>query len=382
MAQSLTDWPEDIILILFLYFDTARDFRALSLTCRALHQLVERDGWRSFVRTCFSSLSIPKPRAGDGDVVADWKKLAESLTWQSRSWDQRSLEFCALVRETEPSRPSTRASEARSAYHPVIDVRLDLFSGDETLVWGEGENLVARFRQRGSAKPVVWKRYEGGQAGFLSGYDDITSVSVVDGSCGFGDGVGILAGRAVGDLALVSGEEDRFGETITRLTPFQSGGGSNLDPTMRVLNSVDVRRQGPGTSIAVAGKSGVFLYRLSDEMGPALAPVTEWHLPPGDDVDEMGKRTTCARAKWMAGGDVLALALSRRGNALQFLNVTPSGLSYHTAAKNIDIGSEFGTSYANSAVWPSSLQPVVPSGTSGKGASSLLLSSWKDGTVR
>jgi hypothetical protein len=391
MAQQLHELPEDIVILVLTELDAPQHLRVLSLTSRALHGIVKRLGWRIFVRTQFPSLTLPPVKTEEG-----WMRLANSLTWQSAScWDRRGLQFSALLPQQHTfgrqNNPNYGRPTVGRLFHPVLDVRADLDLGKEFLVWGEGENIQARLRQKGLRQDVVdeslktfvdgeatWTRSEGKSNGFQPGYDDIRAIKIVDHLGALQGDTGLLVGRYNGDLRLVSAEPGNFGQTISKFRPSRQKTGP--------IYSVDVLRQGRDTRIAVASKSSVLIYDLAAGPPHKIDPLTTWELPPSEEPppargDWRAHRQSpdVHQAIWMAGGKHIALGLHASTDPLRYLTITPSGWVCQMAAKNIDVEAEFGLEYKN--ICPRSLQPVTLSPTSLR-ESTLLLSSWKDGTCR
>ncbi|KAK1827694.1 putative f-box domain-protein [Podospora conica] len=90
------------------------------------------------------------------------------------------------------------------------------------------------------------------------------------------------------------------------------------------------------------------------------------------------QRPQVCRATWMSDG-MMALALKSVDDPLRYLEVTPTGWTHYTAVKNPRLEKEFGIEYGN--LCPSSLTPVQPLASS-RGGTSLLLSAWRDGSIR
>lgn len=106
---------------------------------------VDDDGWKSFALARFCSFGLTDVDKGE----LSWEQLVESLTWQSRCWDRRALRFTGMF-PLEVRIP--RGQHVRRAQPPrtILDARTDLSSPtrQELVVWGAGQNLVARYRDR------------------------------------------------------------------------------------------------------------------------------------------------------------------------------------------------------------------------------------------
>ncbi|KAK3682552.1 hypothetical protein B0T22DRAFT_287907 [Podospora appendiculata] len=381
MSQTLADLPDDVLLLVLASLESARDLSALALSCHRLNHLVATEGWRVFVRSRFPSLVVPIPSSGS----AGWRNLAESLTWQSRCWDKRALQFNALLPRPGPGREHQRRREA--PFQPVIDAHYDPETQQEIVVWGAGENIVARYRDRkvsDQAAKTSWYRSDGKDHGFTAGYDDVRAISIVKDR--HQSGRAILAGRDNGELALLSAEPDRFGERLTQFRPAPavehdsrngSPGQSRTQDRQETINSLDVLYTGSQSLIAAATKTSVMVYKLPEDDASEAAPLATLDLR--RKVFE-SKATQLCHAKWMGQGEVVALALKGCKDPLRYLSISPSGeWTQQAAFKNLEIENQFNIGYGN--ICPSSLQPVQPHAGS-KGGTNLLLSAWRDGTCR
>lgn len=384
--KKFTDLPAEILLLIIANLETARDLRAVALSNRAFHSLVRGDGWRLFVKTRFPSLLVPNPAIGRHD----WKQLADSLTWQSRCWDRRALQFQALV----PSSTPTSQAQGRRyhggnqrLFHSVVDAHFDPETQQELVVWGAGEDIIARHRERsskGEASKSSWHRIDGKDFGFKVGHDDVNAIKIVKHQTGRA----IISGRHNGKLSLLSAEPDRFGE---HLSDFLLTNTCESQPEPQSLqtfdqsvysvysvNSVDVVHNANSTLIAAATKNSVLIYDLGeDEISPETAPSTLYDLQENTFTSETSR---LSRAKWMDHGETIALALGGTPNPLRYLAITPDGWAHHTAAKNVDIAAQFELK-DNGNLCPNSLEPVYRHAQS-SGKTSLILSGWRDGTCR
>ncbi|KAK4126897.1 hypothetical protein N657DRAFT_611021 [Parathielavia appendiculata] len=373
MAHRIVELPDDILFIILARLDCTRDLRALALSCCRFHHLVENDGWRIFVRTKFPSLSIPSPASG----IHAWQQLAESTTWQSRSWDKRSLQFQALLPRVEPRRNGRSQRENRSLFMSVVDAHFDPVSREELVVWGAGESIIARYRQRqgpGKVSKTAWHKLDGKELGLSVGYDDVKTVKIVK----HGGERAFITGRHNRQLSLLSAEPDRFGSQITYFRPaLDQSVDSYLPSEQETMNSLDILSSGNRTLIAAASNSSLRIYELPESDAAAVAPVTTYHLEdntPGSNSARLGG------ARWMENGESIALALAGCKDPLRYVALTPAGWAHHAAAKSERVEKEFGIKY-DRTICPNSLEAVhFHSGA--KRGTSLLLSSWRDGTIR
>ncbi|KAK4230117.1 hypothetical protein QBC38DRAFT_55349 [Podospora fimiseda] len=377
--KNLTDLPAEILLLISANFETARDLRALALSCHTFHRLIRDDGWKLFVKASFPSLSIPNPALGRHT----WQQLAESLTWQSRCWDRRALQFHALLSsKTVPTNDrDTRQFHRRNQrlFQAIVDAHFDPSTQEELVVWGAGEDIVARHRERVSkdqGSKSSWHRINGKDLGFQVGHDDVNAVKIIKHQTGRK----ILSGRHNGKLSLVSAEPQSFGELLSEFilttTPEAQSNGKPQQQE-ETVNSLDVLQNGTSTLIAAATKTSVVIYDLPEELTSKITPLTVYDLQEDVFTSETSR---LSRAKWMEQGETMALALSGTANPLRYLAVTPTGWTHHTAAKNLDIAAKFELKDSGN-LCPNSLEPVYRNGQT-TGRTSLILSSWRDGTVR
>lgn len=367
--------PDDLLYLVFSHFDAARDLHALTLTSKRLKSVVHADGegWRIFIRSRFPSVSL----RSEPSSTYPWHQLANSLTWQSRAWDRRSLNFQALLPIPPSHNPDWRRRRNQVApFHPVLDARFELVEGEEFVVWGAGENLIARRRRSkpGSSVPdtTVWHRIDGKEQGYAAGPDDITALSIVEDIDSGTGALGLVVGRDNGHLHLLNASNDDFGRKLVDFSP-QHGAGTEMRWTQGTINCVDVL-QSQGL-VAAGSKSGVFLYRMPETAATTVAP--SFHLDLTDDVDVS---PSVGGLKWM-GKDTLALGLTGCNSPLRYATLTPTGLKELTAVKSPKLWSEFSLSFSKRRLGCSSLAPVDASSILGGGASNLLLSAWRDGTV-
>ncbi|KAK4249571.1 hypothetical protein C7999DRAFT_12591 [Corynascus novoguineensis] len=374
MTHRLPDLPDDILFLVLANLECTRDFRALALSCRRLHRLVSSDGWRIFVRTKFPSLAVPAPAAGS----RTWRQLAESMTWQSRCWDKRSLQFHVLLPRQEFSGHGRRYGDGLGGFMSVVDAHLDLATQQELVVWGAGEDIHARYRERqgrGKASKVSWHKLGGNDSGLRGGYDDVKTLKVVK----HGGSRAIIAGRHNGELSLLSAEPNCFGERIAQLGPVTEQNTSSQQLSEPdTINSLDIFQSSSGPLLAAAAKTTLRIYGLPEDDAEVISPLSTYDLR--DNILFFSSARLGA-ARWLDNGDTIAMALVGCKDPLRYLARTPTGWSHHAAAKNERMEKEFGASFART-VTPNSLEPVHYLQSGARRGTSLLLSSWKDGTIR
>ncbi|KAK3899350.1 hypothetical protein C8A05DRAFT_46559 [Staphylotrichum tortipilum] len=373
MTHRLADLPDDILYLILCQLESARDLRSLALACRRLHHLITNDGWRIFVRNRFPSLDPPLPATG----AHTWSQLAESMTWQSRSWDKRSLQFQALLPQAEPRRNGRPQPGNRSLFMSVVDAHFDPATQQELVVWGAGEDIVARYRERqgrAKASKTSWHKLDGKEHGLSVGYDDVKTIKVVE----HRSGRAIITGRHNGQLSLLSAEPDRFGERIAQFGPVPDPSAHSRQPLEQdTINSLDILSNGT-TRVLAATKSSLRVYTLPEDEAAEVAPVATYNLTEDALMPDSAGRLGGAR--WMEQGESVALAYVGGKTPLRYLALSPTGFSLHAAAKSERVEKEFGIKY-DRTICPNSLEPVYLHSGARRGTS-LLLSSWRDGTVR
>lgn len=225
---------------------------------------------------------------------------------------------------------------------------------------------------------VTWHRLDGKDQGYSAGPDDIKAVSVVD---DVGHGLGALIGRDNGHLVLLDLSEKGFGKKLADFSPeFTTVDGTEeVGPTTSfnqgTINSIDVLPR--KRLVAAATKAGVQLYHLPEAAGVNVEPsayldLTTHHF----DVPN----TTLGYARWM-GEDMMAFALQGCQHQLRYATVTPTGIETLSPYKNLALEDRFDISYGKGRLCTHSLTPIDASSITG-GNSNLLLTAWRDGSVR
>ncbi|KAI0503398.1 hypothetical protein F5B22DRAFT_551282 [Xylaria bambusicola] len=377
---KLDTLPTDILLIILGYLDTARSIAHLGATCKGLCQLISAEGWRVFVRTCFSSLRLPESNSAE-----EWARLARVLTAQSRDWDRRAFVFHSLTP------PETRETRRRNDRRPqtsqsipgniIVDAHLQSQGhfDEEFVAWGAGEDVVARIqrkKRKGQATLISedWHLCKGSENGFVAGKGDTTSISIVKTSP-FEDGrdMSVVVGRANGDLRLLSMDHSTFGRTLMRFRP------SPASPIhQHEIRAVDVDSS---NIIATSTRESVWLYpaqnhdqvQVNDTEDLFIDPITTACLKDSQQLSSF----EFIRSMKILNKETLAVALNRSFDPLRVLTVTPTGLDISKPARNLD---ELPYIDASPRTVRALLPVDVRSIASGYG--NVILSSWDDGTIR
>ncbi|CAK7240104.1 MAG: hypothetical protein STHCBS139747_001541 [Sporothrix thermara] len=443
---ALDRLPDDILYLIIDNLHTARDQANLSKACRRLYEFMQVDGWRAFSRRCFPGIAsadhlgyagysgnngangVDKDQIVAGSSSSNnssdapgWHALADTLTWQSRAWDRRALAFQAMLprqdhiprhKRPRPFRPALAVHFQAHLAAGGKQLGLDV-DGEEMLVVGAGEDVIARYRKRGrkgrqgggeaeanvcSAAVPVWHVLTGQEAGFRPGYDDVRTVSAIDNAMGIPHQRGILTGRESGDVSLISAEPDEsFGRPLARFVPDDP---AKVDQTR--VYSIDVStdhqsaaalgtNNSRGGLAAVTTPSDIIFYPMpqnEDGAKPeavATSPPAMVYpaatFPMGDaGLYQNGVRQPF-NARWMEADGLLAIALGAGPSPLRYLTMTPTGATELTSAYALPELMEHYSLKETTLVLPSSLTPVTASAVTG-GNGHLVLSGWRDGTCR
>lgn len=136
MALRFDQVPPELLVQIVSHCETATTLLSLSLTCKRIHDFIEKDGFRVFAQSRFPSFKTPPY----------WKDAAHGLTTLSRNWDRKAF----LARRIEPynephltRKPIRGMPPSRNqtmGYQPIIDSHEEWIGGDwssrkETVVW-------------------------------------------------------------------------------------------------------------------------------------------------------------------------------------------------------------------------------------------------------
>ncbi|CAJ2505056.1 Uu.00g124500.m01.CDS01 [Anthostomella pinea] len=381
-SPRLDTLPTDILLIVLSYLDTARSIGRLASTSRGLNQLVLSSGWRIFVTTCFRSISLPPTNSEEA-----WKGLARSLTAQSRDWDRRAFVFHSL------SPPEKRQPNGRRYHHPnlqsipgniIVDAHAWCRGGSEQelVVWGAGEDVIARLRQRHHSSThgpqETWQSYKGSQSGYSAGKDDTTAISILR-RPEYKD-EGVLVGRANGDLQLLSTDGASFGHTVKRFSPSSTAERAIEQNEIQTLDFHSRR-----SMLAAGTKENVLLYSLDGQANHEESNAVHDGLDPTIEPTEAISLKTASgsapfefiRSMKFLNQETLAVALNRSFSPIQYLTMTPAGVEVSSSAKLAD-------EYPSLKSHPRTVRSLLPIDirSVAGGGGNALLSSWDDGTIR
>ncbi|OLN85071.1 hypothetical protein CCHL11_06299 [Colletotrichum chlorophyti] len=354
--------PNDIVLEIVSHLRTARDVARLASSCKHLHALLSEDGWRTFVRTCFPLVSIPLGK------TPEWNNLANTLTRQARVWDTRAFQTIAYTDDhRQDGNYFTGYTNTSRPFHPVIDARLAFDNSWEVVAWGAGEDVVGRFRPLNSrGESDAWFRMEGKNKGYEAGRDDVTAIHVVE-----PDGkLGLLVGRANGDMQLVSAAPGNAGKTLSQFKiPVPTG--ALEATTWRSIGFIDTL---PNQSSVIAGnRATVSLFPLDMNGTGETHPLDSQAF----DVPAQG-RTQFIHSTKALNNDTVVCALAGDTNPIRYLTITPTGFVPNLASKNPALLLSRGID-PDKKQTVRAIHPVKPGPA---GHSNLVLSAWDDGTCR
>lgn len=395
----LQNLPLAVWITIASFFDSAQTVARVSLACKRLNAVIQSHGWRTFVKSRFASLTLPRSLAD-----RDWIELAKRLTTQSRAWDRRAFSLTSLVppvtlgtetgrgrrRGRGRGRGRGRVGNARSQTFPahiIVDASSNIAGHieKETIVWGFGEDIV--FQMRTSKHSVLqdesWASIPGVGSGFKSGEDDVTAISILDSSA---QQNGLLVGRASGYLQLLSTNRDTLGQPIAWFQPLYREGGVRIE--QRDIQHFDTNKA--QDTMVVVTKENVMFYPLKPETWPAADPSIGTSDIVVEPEEALSGRTMpgseefrfLREAKYMDNGDI-ALCMTSSTEPLRYLTRTPAGTVLANASK-MQASKRCTASYIfddNSTQTARSVLPINTASTVG-GSGNTVLSSYDDGTVR
>lgn len=388
MIQEL---PTELLDQITTYLPSAQSIAHLSQTSHALHNFVEKQGWRSFSQARFPSLvrdvqSLP----------TEYRHVARSLTTLSKNCDRRGF-LATFLEPREDVRSLPDGKQLRQwkrprgqtmGFQPAIDVREDLCQGKkggkrEVLAWSAGAELLVRERgkriesERGCVEArldldreidqEIWWSYK--PVGSVEGRDDITSVNILNlgGAIEGAAGHQMIISTANGDLQLLDTSESASDNTVRTL--FETRGLPVRSTT--ITNSLEHR---------------LLAANLSD-CEVALYPIdeTQDHVSTISNVNALpqAKRGCRIWSTTFLDATRLAIGLGPSVEPIHIFAVQPSGLSKEPIRKftlvNLSIDDRLdslGTLKTSSAVYP--IHPLDTSSQPG----TVFLSGGYDGTIR
>ncbi|KAF5008301.1 hypothetical protein FDECE_5420 [Fusarium decemcellulare] len=367
---SLASLPDDLVLDIVEYLDTARDVASVSSLTRHINSLIRQDGWRTFVKTRFPSWDIPT------NSQTRWSAVADRATYLERCWEKRGFWMNVLhEKKQQPERFHRRATGSQSVmYHAVLDARLMSSLENEVIAAGVGEDLMVRVKPVNRRDPDVWHQVQGKSLDYRAGTGDVTAVSVTE----YQGTPGVVVGRANGDIQFLSAE-DNFTTPLRNLKPADDALLNHASDPMRKSPgqlAVSSLQWQPETHLLASGKGSVLtLHDLTTSEDPEASPVAYYDFSQGTTIDG----AALLRSTKFMSKDVLACALGGSRDPLRWGQLTPTGIEFYNAASNPRPLDDVATRTEVRSGERTTIRAIEP--VRG-GNENLLLSAWDDGTYR
>ncbi|KAH0383882.1 hypothetical protein KCU92_g4952, partial [Aureobasidium melanogenum] len=366
----------------------------LSRTSKSLHEFVEKEGWRTFTQTHFTSVG----------TSLYWRDAARSLTTLSRNWQRRAF----LATYLAPSGDATalpawqaikkwrRPAGQTMGFQPAVD-SYEHFIGSrwtdrrQVVAWSAGAELVVRVKVRDAsteeayrnATPqdknnfenngtrVRWWTYK--PLSSVEGRDDITSVQILKrddqpSRNSIDSSEQIIIGTANGDLQLVE---------------VPPGSDSGVIKTYYVTNGVSVRSTSLSTETETTQDQPQHLAANLSDSRIALYQVdpTQFKIAPVSEINAIPQRQKGCRI-WSTkflDSKHLAVGLGPSVEPINIFEIRPEGIVEEPVRK---IGLT-GNADELDPVKASSIYPIEPLLDSNGGRNGdLFLSGGYDGIVR
>ena len=426
MAPSLNSLPVEILNCTISHLDIARDLYHLSQTCRRLHEYVNSDGFRVFVKERFPS--IP--------TIPAWQEAAQHLTSVSRAWDRKAF---VARRFEDPStqgivkwRRRRRSRTQTVGYRPVIDSYCEQSGSHwsdrrEVLIYGAGAKLFLRAKRtlHEAANPYSMKQIVVTQNGKVfshvlpTRFDDGTSVSDAarllggdyhvdhlensfDGSLGDHwlsyfeeanhDGVGdITSVNILPPLQRISDAKEtciigRANGQLMRLELDLNRGTGNTwnhyDTKGQAVRSTDVNTAPESLLVAGLSQSDVALYPLQ--------PKSSWSVPLDTFSVASSDPSSVIHSTKFLGNTRLATGIGHSQSPIRIYNVRPSGfdkvsIRSYAADGSPDSGFEIPEGREHIPEARKTVFCIAPVGGTSRsygGEEDRCVSGWFDGTTR
>ncbi|CAM1501994.1 Fc.00g039780.m01.CDS01 [Cosmosporella sp. VM-42] len=368
--EFLGSLPDELVLDIVEYLDTTKDVAHLATSTRRAHNIIERDGWKTFIKTRFPSLTIPS------NDQTSWSAIADKLTHLDRCWEKRGFWLNVFhERKEQHGRFQRRPMGSQSvSFHAVLDSCLSPSLDNEILATGAGENLLVRLKPQSGDRSHTWYTLEGKSHGYSAGTGDVTAVSIIERE-GCPE---VVVGRANGDVQVVS-TMDSFENVQQNLTPVdevESNRGS--DPMRKSPGQLAVSwtEWQPQSHLLASCKGPVLtLHDLTDRDQKDLSPVAHYDFSNGRENDE----ACLLRSVKFLNKDTIACALGGSREPLRWGKVTPTGVEFINA-RNIKSADEAATLHEARSGEKTTVRAIEP--VRGTGSENMILSAWDDGTYR
>ncbi|MCJ1391093.1 hypothetical protein MMC18_003955 [Xylographa bjoerkii] len=384
-SPSFAELPAELLNQIVCHFETARALFRISITCKRLHEYIEHNGYRTFVRCRFPSIQTPP----------HWKDAAHALTTLSRAWDKKAFVARSIYPENDvtqlPRRrgrpPPKRWQRGQTmGYHPVIDCYAEQTgdswsSRDEILAWGAGAELNLRLKGMGEKLESQW-RASGDDERTLKydqfhhrnkwitykddthydGRDDITSVNLLRPWQRPADGAEhLIIGRASGELVYVSLSNRKAECRI--VARFATG-------DRRVQSAHTSGAREPLLAVCLSTGS-VVIYPVSHSLD--TKPYSELSVIPASASGRTW--ATC-----FLRPERLAIGIGPSTAPLHIYDVSSSG-ACSTPLRKFSVSSESRNSDSTtSSVY--AIVPLDPSSQASGAVGDVFMSGWYDGSIR
>ena len=405
MSSYLSDLPFEILSSIVAHVDIARTLLHLSLSCKRLHDYIEKDGFRVFVQNRFPSVQPPPP----------WKDAAHALTSLSHAWDRKAFQAKSIqpphhvvqlprgrksLYHRQSSRPQTMG------YQSVIDsyeeqIKEDWTSRREVLVWGAGAELIMRLTDKGEEAEIKRQRasssrsYRSGRKGFTLQFDrshhqtrwisykeswetdgrgDITSIKLLRPLQRYSnDAEQVIIGRANGSLDRVALSASRVTSNI--ITRYSTNG--------RFVRSVSLSSTSDPILAACLSSNTIALYPTRS---------STQNTAPDQEISVLSdERSSKVWSTQFLTPERLAVGLGRTKEPIHIYEIASNGINdiplrkFGLADTDTESSSDIGIlstaqTTGGASVYP--IVPVSPASQAGSATGTTFLSGWYNGSIR
>ncbi|PHH90595.1 hypothetical protein CDD83_3201 [Cordyceps sp. RAO-2017] len=362
---GLDGLPDHLLLDVMEQLDTARDISRFGSSSRRTHDLVQHDGWKSFVRNRFPSLTVPS------DGSTRWSAVADRLTYLDRCWDKRGFLFLFFQEEGHGRGRNRWPRRGQSVtFQGVVGAHLLPSLRDEILACGAGEDLLVRWRATGDGqRSETWRSLAGRESGYAAGAGDVTALALLDGD----SRPEMLVGRANGEVQLLSAADDEsFGRPAKQLLPADQdeSGGRQRSPGRLAVTWAEWHAE---TRMAASCRSSLLtLHNLAPSEETELKPVACYDASRAGAEGGAAPLVRCAK---FMGADGIACGIGGSHEPLRWGKIRPTGVDLVSATRSGEA-----LAYSESPTEKQTVRAMEPVG--GPANPNLLLSAWDDGTYR
>lgn len=392
MGTSLCSVPAEIIYHIVLFLPSARCVASLAATCRHLHDLISKYGYRIFRAFLTGNFPAARPppfwRDATQALIARARALerkgivargvdvrratvvSEAGTGTEENWQRKIQGLVAdrLVRIGE--QPGRRGDRPTMGFVPVIDT-YETWPGSgwadrkQVLAYGAGSELIMRIKGQGKLEGLsddsgrrgaLWVSWQ--EAKVPSSWDDIMGVHLMPTEVTHSlEEDAIVAWRS-GALKRVLLSPTKSKSTTTRV--FQTQGH---------ISKTEISRHDDGDVLLVAGEQGLLeLFHIPKKEEVVS---TERSTSPFETVDMQHHGSSRHDSSRLLSFDRLALGCCNSPAKLNIFDLTPTGLQLtrslipETNAGHVHI-----------------IEPLSTTVQTGGTARNLFLAVWEGGVVR